>query len=357
MKDTDRPHPFQVKLENVSLVVKDWIATLTFRTKGRPMNVITPQVIRDMSRALTTVEERGGVKVLLIFADGEHFTPGADISAMVRMGPEKAREFSRLGQDLTNQIEDLTVPVIISMHGYCLGGGLEIALACDIRIASENAVFSQPEMNIGVLPGWGGSQRLPRLVGLSKAKELIYTGRKIDATEALDIGLVDLVVPEKMLRPAASGIAENIVEKPRVALATAKCAINSLFDLPMSRGMEVERRLWSEIFATADKEEGMKAFLEKRRPIFTDRLDEFASIKSYIKAVCSEEDAEKRTIYDIASAFERGYRSALQNYMEYVLNLQSLGREMAFRNVEFARHLLFSGNCRGLPERRDADAG
>jgi enoyl-CoA hydratase len=334
-----------MKLENMQLSISNRIATVTIKTKDRPMNVLTVDLLRELSAVLDIVEKEANC--LVIFGEGKHFSPGADIQAMVRMDADQGEEFSRLGQDLTKKIEELTAPVIIAIQGYAMGGAVEIALACDIRIAAESAVFGQPEINIGVLPGWGGSQRLPRVVGLSKAKELIYTGRKIDAKEALSIGLVDLVVPDDMLRPAAMGIAENIIEKPRVALATAKCAINALFDLPMSEGMKVERRLWRELFNTSDKKEGMTAFLEKRKPVFSDRMDEFEDIRRYIKQVSADyrkvHQLENRN--EISSGvkipFNEMYLVTAKNIMNYLLMLHKVSQDIARRNFEIATSMFF----------------
>jgi enoyl-CoA hydratase len=344
-----------LKLENMQLSISDRIAIVTLKTKDRPMNVLTPDVIKELSHVMDIVEKEANC--LIIFAEGKHFSPGADVLAMSKMNADEGEAFSRLGQGLTTKIEELTAPVIIAVHGYAMGGAVEISVACDIRIAAESAVFGQPEINIGVLPGWGGSQRLPRVVGLSKAKELIYTGRKIDAEEALNIGLVDLVVPDEMLRPAAIGIAENIVEKPRVAIATAKCAINSLFNLPMSEGMKVERRLWRELFNTPDRTEGMTAFIEKRKPKFTDRIDEYESIRAYIKEVLTDYEKVKHGENgdnpgkrnnnpgnkgaEMGKPFDQTYMSAMQNYMNYMTMLQEFSKDMAMRNFELATSLFF----------------
>jgi enoyl-CoA hydratase len=344
-----------MKLENMQLMISDRIAIVTLKTKDRPMNVLTVDVLKELSHVLDIVEKEANC--LVIFGEGKHFSPGADVQAMSKMNADEGEAFSRLGQDLTKKIEELTAPVIIAIHGYAMGGAVEISVACDIRIAAESAVFGQPEINIGVLPGWGGSQRLPRVIGLSKAKELIYTGRKIDAEEALNIGLVDLIVPDEMLRPAAIGIAENIVEKPRVAIATAKCAINSLFDLPMSEGMKVERRLWRELFNTPDRTEGMTAFLEKRKPKFSDRIDEFESIRGFIKEVLTDYEKVKHGENGdnpgkrnnnpgnkgagIGNPFDQTYLPAAQGFMNYVMMLQQFGQDMAMRNFELATNMFF----------------
>jgi enoyl-CoA hydratase len=328
------PQPKAVKsldLPNITVEHEHHIATATIHTTKK-LNVITPEALRDYKRAVDHVEALRDAKVLILSAAGPHFTAGANIEEMVRMGSGEARRFSELGQSVFAAIEDLPVPVIVAIQGYCMGGGMEMIQACDIRVAAENSVFGQPEINIGVLPGWGGSQRLPRLIGLSKAKELIYTGRKVDAKEAEGIGLVDLVVPEKMLLPAVRGIAENIAEKPKVALATAKCAINALAELPQTEGLRVEQRLWADLFRTRDKEEGMRAFLEKRKPKFEDSLDEFSAIKAYIKSVSQGSGQNRETIFDVAHSVRERYRNAFEDWARAMTGVQETVADSAMKS-------------------------
>jgi len=318
---TKRAAPKSLELPNITVEHEGGIATATIHTTKK-LNVITSEALRDYRRAVDHVEGLRDVRVLVLTAAGPHFTAGANIEEMIQMASAEARRFSELGQSVFAAIEDLPVPVIVAIQGYCMGGGMEMIQACDIRIAAENAVFGQPEINIGVLPGWGGSQRLPRLIGLSKAKELIYTGRKVDAKEAERIGLVDLVVPENMLLPAIRGIAENIAEKPKVALATAKCAINALAELPQTEGLRVEQRLWADLFRTRDKEEGMRAFLEKRKPKFEDSLDEFSAIKAYIRSVSQGASPGRETVFDVAHSTRERYRNAFEDWARAMSGVQ-----------------------------------
>lgn len=196
---------------------------------------------------------------------------GADISQMQSYKSEEGRNYANRAQALFNKIEALEKPVIAAVNGYALGGGCELSMSCDIRIASEKAVFGQPEANLGVIPCFGGTQRLPRLVGTGIAKELIYTGRQVKAEEAKSIGLVNKVVPAESLLDEAKAMLRTILEKAPMAIRYSKVAINRGMDVDMRAGLELEKDLAAITFGTEDKQEGMDAFLGKRPAVFHNR--------------------------------------------------------------------------------------
>jgi len=231
------------------------------------LNAATRQEIRN---TIEEGEKDEDVRVVIITGAGEKaFISGADITAFKDATPIMIEESaSTLGQQLFSDIENLQVPIIAMINGFCLGGGQELAMCCDIRIASENARFGQPEINVGILPGAGGTQRLPRLVGWGKAKELIYTGRIIDATEAERIGLVDKVVPQERLEEEVQQLAETIASKSPLIIQLIKKAINRGMYTDLAAGLAYEKANFALCFATEDHIEGVTAFLEKRKPQF-----------------------------------------------------------------------------------------
>jgi len=231
------------------------------------LNAATRQEIRN---ALGEIEKDEDVRVVIITGAGEKaFISGADITAFKDATPIVMEESaSTLGQQLFSNIENLNVPVIAMINGFCLGGGLELAMCCDIRIASDNAKFGQPEINIGLFPGAGGTQRLPRLIGWGKAKELIYTGKIIDAAEAERISLVDRVVPPEKLEEEVNQLAETIASKSPLIIKLAKKAINRGMYTDLAAGLAYEKTNFALCFATEDRTEGITAFLEKRNPQF-----------------------------------------------------------------------------------------
>jgi enoyl-CoA hydratase/carnithine racemase len=199
------------------------------------------------------------------------FTAGADIREMLIKDAVAAWEFAEIGHSIANKLESFPVPVIASINGFCMGGGVEFICACDIRIASESAAFAQSEIDIGIIPGWGGTQRLTRIIGYGKAKELIYTGKRIDAMEALELGLVNQVVKLKDLKDATEQLAQVIAGKSRLALEAAKNLMNLRFETSESKGLREEIHGWAELFDSKDQKEGMKAFLERRKPKFKNK--------------------------------------------------------------------------------------
>jgi len=209
------------------------------------------------------------VGIVIITGAGEKaFVAGADIKEMKDMSPLEARNFMHFGQGVFNDIENLPKPTIAAVNGFALGGGCELALSCDMIIASEKAKFGLPEVTLGIHPGFGGTQRLPRLIGSAKAKELIFTGKMIDANEALRIGLVNKVVPPENLMDVAKALAQKILKNGQLAIRLVKSAINAGLNVPLEKGLAYEAVTQGLAFTTEDKNEGLEAFLEKRKPNF-----------------------------------------------------------------------------------------
>jgi enoyl-CoA hydratase/carnithine racemase len=232
-----------------------------------PVNVLSRPVLEALVTRLDAAEKDESVHaVVLASAAAKAFAAGADIREMASMGPEEALVHGHRGQETTRRIERLPLPVIAAVHGVCLGGGCEIALACDFIVASEDAQFGQPEINLGVMPGWGGTRRLPRRIGAVRARRWILTGGSVPASQAFEDGLVDRVVPRAELLPTALALAQELAKKPPVALAAAKYALLNAIDPGTDAGLEYELDLWAHLFGTRGQQEGMKAFLEKRPP-------------------------------------------------------------------------------------------
>jgi enoyl-CoA hydratase len=230
-----------------------------------PVNVLSAPVLDALVRRLEEVRADGSVRaVVLASASPKAFAAGANIREMAPLGPAEARAHGARGQGATTAIERLPVPVIAAVNGVCLGGGCEIVLACDFIFASPDATFGQPEVNLGVMPGWGGTQRLPRRVGTAQARYWIYTGRSVTAVEALEQGVVLRVVPREALLDQALALAQELAGKPADALAAAKYSVQFAVDRGLTIGLAYELRRWEALFATADQKEGMRAFLEKR---------------------------------------------------------------------------------------------
>lgn len=246
--------------------------TLVLTIDHPPVNVLSSAVLEALLRRLDEAEADPVVRVVVLAsAAGKAFAAGADIREMALMGPDGARVHGARGQAVTRRIERLPLPVIAAVHGVCLGGGCEIALACDFVIATPDAQFGQPEINLGITPGWGGSQRLPRRVGVARARRWIYTGRSVPATDAQADGWIDQVVPREGLMPAALELAVELAGKPPLALAAAKFEILRAGDPNIDEDLAYELDLWARLFGTRDQREGMQAFLEKKAPSAHDR--------------------------------------------------------------------------------------
>jgi enoyl-CoA hydratase len=234
------------------------------------MNSLNAQVLSELNAGLDAVESDPEIKAIIITGEGKAFVAGADIAFMHGLDEESGYDFGRLGQQVFRRIETMEKPVIAAVNGFALGGGCELAMACDIRIASDRAKFGQPEVGLGIIPGYSGTQRLPRLVGKGKAMELILTGNIITAETAGSIGLVDQVVPQESLMDEALAMARKIAGNGPVAVAYAKKAIQQGTELSdMDEAILLEADYFGKCFSTSDQKEGMAAFLEKRKPQFT----------------------------------------------------------------------------------------
>ncbi|MBN2032972.1 MAG: enoyl-CoA hydratase/isomerase family protein [Deltaproteobacteria bacterium] len=242
------------------------VAIIKFN-RPKALNAINPDVVAEMGDALDEIEKDGSLRVLILTGEGEKaFIAGADIAHMVNLSPLEARRFSVEGHDLGFRLENLPIPVIASVNGFALGGGTEMAMACDFIYASENARFGQPEINLGIIPGFGGTQRLSRLVGKGAAKELCLTGVIISAQEAKSIGLVNKVFPPDKLWEETLKTANLIASKGRVSVRAVKQCIDRGFDTDLRRGCQMEADAFGLCMASPDGKEGMRAFLEKRKP-------------------------------------------------------------------------------------------
>lgn len=254
--------------QNILFQVENGIAKITFN-RPKVLNAMSYDVMSELAEALKICDRDEAVKAIILTGAGEKaFVAGADISQMQNATSVDIMKLMELGQRTLRFLETMGKPSIAAVNGFALGGGTEIALACDIRIAAENAMFGQPEILIGILPGWGGTQRLPRLVGMGIAKELILTGSQINAKRAYEIGLVNKVVPAQQLMEEAEKLAQKFVALPGFALKMAKNAMNFGFDMALEGGVKLELSAISQCFSTQDQKEGMKAFLEKRKPNF-----------------------------------------------------------------------------------------
>jgi len=253
--------------KNIKVETSDNIALLTFN-RPEVLNALNTETATEALDAVRNIEKNPEARVLLVTGAGKAFIAGADIKEMYEKTPETARIYSELGHTLMRTLQYMGKPVIAAVNGYCLGGGAEVALSCDIRIASEKAEFGLPETILGIIPGWGATQRAARLMGTAVTKELIFTGAHITAQRALDIGLVTRVVPPEALMPVVMEMARRICRQGGMALAAAKRVINEGIEKSLQDGCRMEIDAFVSLFATADRKEGMKAFIEKRPPKF-----------------------------------------------------------------------------------------
>ncbi len=232
-----------------------------------PVNVLSAPVLEALDRALVAAGQDPDCRAVVLASAAEKaFAAGADIREMQELDPARARVHGGRGQALTRRIEQLPLPVLAAVHGVCFGGGLEVVLACDLVLASEDAQFGQPEVNLGVMPGWGGTRRLPRRIGAAAARRWILFGRPASARDAEAAGLVDRLVPRAELLPTAGALADELAGKPPVAVAAAKYALLHAIDPGIEEGLAYELDLWSRLFGTEGQREGMAAFLQKRAP-------------------------------------------------------------------------------------------
>ena len=257
-----------MELKNVIYEKSEGIAIITI---NRPdaLNALNAETIDEILQCLEDIAKDDNVRAVILTGAGpKAFCAGADIKAMKGMTALDARKLSQMGYKLCKAIENLEKPVIAAINGYALGGGLEVAMACDLRIASEKARMGQTEINIGLIPGWGGTQRLPRLVGKTLAKEMVFTGKMIDAQTAYQRGLVNKVVPPEQLMDAAKEMAKELASKAPVALKLSKMLINYGLETDLDTALVLEREAFGVVASTEDLQEGVSAFLEKRKPVF-----------------------------------------------------------------------------------------
>jgi enoyl-CoA hydratase len=244
------------------------VATITLN-RPEALNVFSGEVIDEVILALEDAKNDESTRVVVLTGAGQKaFSAGMDIKTMIGMNALKARDLSLMGERLCLELENLEKPVIAAINGYALGGGLEVAMACDLRIASENARMGQPEINFGLIPGWGGTQRLTRLIGRTKAKELVLTGKMVDAKTAEQLGVVNAVAPSDRLMETVREFALELASKAPVAMKVAKALINKGADISLDSALALEREGFGVVASTEDLQEGVKAFIEKRKPVF-----------------------------------------------------------------------------------------
>lgn len=251
-------------MEFVTYEVEGQVGILTIN-RPKALNALNSTVLNDLNEALDNVDT-DTVRCLILTGSGEKsFVAGADIGEMSTLTKAEAEAFGKKGNDVFRRLETFPVPVIAAINGFALGGGCEISMSCDIRICSENAVFGQPEVGLGITPGFGGTQRLARLIGPGMAKQMIYTGRNIKADEAFRIGLVNAVYPQEELMAAAKKMASGIAKNAPIAVRNCKKAINDGLEVNMDEAIVIEEKLFGDCFESYDQKEGMAAFLEKRK--------------------------------------------------------------------------------------------
>ena len=252
-------------MTNVLLEKKGNIAVATIN-RPKALNALNSDVLTDLNELVDVVTADAEIRALVITGSGEKaFVAGADIGEMSTLTPAEGEAFGKHGNDVFRRIETLPIPTIAAINGFALGGGCELSMSCDIRICSEAAVFGQPEVGLGITPGFGGTQRLARLVGPGMAKQMIYTAKNIKADEAYRIGLVNAVYPAEELMAAAEKLANTIASNAPIAVRACKKAINDGLQVDMDQAIVIEEKLFGSCFKTADQIEGMGAFLEKRK--------------------------------------------------------------------------------------------
>jgi enoyl-CoA hydratase len=247
------------------------VATLTIN-RPQALNALNREVLGEILDVLHEIRRDPSVRVLIVTGAGERaFVAGADVAAMAKMSTIEGLEFSIFGHHVMNLIEGLPIPVIAAVNGFALGGGLELALACDLIIVSDKARFGQPEVNLGLIPGFGGTQRLPRRIGINRAREIIYSGEMFDAKSAFQWGLATQIVEPAELIPVARSLAEKFAQKPSVAIRQAKSAMRAAVTMTEEAGLRFEQEAFGVTFASADRIEGTTAFVEKRAPAWQNR--------------------------------------------------------------------------------------
>ncbi|MCI9289557.1 MAG: enoyl-CoA hydratase [Oscillospiraceae bacterium] len=249
----------------VNVDLQGAVAVLTI-DRPKALNALNPEVLADLKAAFEGLDQNTVRCVVLTGAGDKSFVAGADIGSMSTMTRAEGEAFGKLGNDIFLMIESFPLPVIAAVNGFALGGGCELAMSCDIRICSDNAMFGQPEVGLGITPGFGGTQRLPRLVGMGMAKQLLYTARNIDAAEALRIGLVNAVIPQAELLDAALKMAGQIAKNAPIAVRACKKAVNEGMQVSIDKAVVIEEKLFGGCFETHDQVEGMACFLSREKP-------------------------------------------------------------------------------------------
>ena len=252
-------------MEYIKLAAEGNVGVLTIN-RPAALNALNDQVIRELDEALDSID-LDAVRCLVVAGEGQKaFVAGADIGQMSGLTKAEGEAFGKLGNDVFRKLETLPIPTIAAVCGFALGGGCELAMSCDIRLCSDTAVFGQPEVGLGITPGFGGTQRMARLIGMGRAKELLYTARKVKAPEALAIGLVQGVYPVEQLMEEALKMAARITGNAPIAVRACKKAVNDGLQVDMDRAIEIEEKLFGSCFETVDQKNAMSAFVEKRKP-------------------------------------------------------------------------------------------
>ncbi|HLG41726.1 MAG TPA: enoyl-CoA hydratase-related protein [Planctomycetota bacterium] len=255
-------------MEFVKISVEDGIGTISI--SHPPVNALSGRVFAEIREAALKFQADPAVRVIVLTGEGANFAAGADIKEIQSIqGAAEGEAMCRKGQEVTEALWNSPVPVIAAINGYCLGGGNELAMACHMRVATDKARFAQPEVRIGIVPGLGGSQRLPRYIGVAKAFELLLTGEMLSAQEAKALGLVNLVVPEAELRRQTVGLAKKIAAQSKTAVRAILDAVRRGAEMELSEGLKLEARIFGGMMETEDKKEGVLAFIEKRPPKFS----------------------------------------------------------------------------------------
>ncbi len=263
-----------MEYNNIVVQIKEGIAIIAFN-RPEVLNALNGNLLKEFLHALDEIAVDENIRVLILTGAGEKsFIAGADIKQFLTFNPLKAKSFSEMGRSMMNKLQELPIPVIAAVNGFALGGGCEVAMACDFIYASENAMFGLPEITLGIIPGFGGTQKLPRLVGESMAKELIFTGKMIPAQEAKNMGLANKVCSQEQLMDDVIKTAKIIASKGKVSLRAAKQAINNGMNVDLTTGFSIEIDAFALCFTSPDAKEGASAFLEKRTPYFKGSLKE-----------------------------------------------------------------------------------
>lgn len=263
-----------MEYENVLFGVEDGVGLLEFN-RPKALNALNNKTLDELDAVIERVRKDEGIRVLVLTGSGERaFVAGADITEFQSLNPLKAKQFARKGQETFAKLEHLPKPVIACVNGFALGGGCELAMSCDFIYASEKAKFGQPEINLGLIPGFGGTQRLARLIGRAKAKELCFTGEMINAQQARELGLVCKIFPVDQLREETMKVAREMATKGQTALCLMKHVIDRGMDLDLNNGCALEAEAFGMCFASQDVQEGVSAFLEKRKPNFKGSLSD-----------------------------------------------------------------------------------